>query len=147
MSFTGNHMPDSFKRQLLEGVHDFRPEAHVFKLALYTSSATLNAATTEYTPEGEVAATGDYTTGGVVLTCTGVASGGGVGFASFAPISIAAGTLTARGALIYNSTPNHTYTNPACLVLDFGSDKVISGKPFQITFPEASERTAILRIA
>ena len=148
MSFTGNFMATSFKKQLLEGVHDFRlTGGDTFKLALYTNSASFTAATTAYTATNEVANSGTYAAGGGTLTRIDPTVSGTTAFADFADISFTSATITARGALIYNSTPAHTYTNPVALVLDFGADKTATSGTFTVQFPTADASNAILRIA
>lgn len=139
----------SFKVELMQAVHNFGPtSADTFKIALYTSSASIGAATTAYTTSGEVSGTG-YTAGGVTLTIsttpTSGVNGSGVptAFVSFAPVSWAGATFTARGALIYNSTDG----NKSVAVLDFGADKTVSNDTFQITFPTASADSAVVRIS
>ena len=147
MAFTGNFFCTSFKRQLLEGVHDFRlTTGDVFKLALYTNAATLNAATTAYTATGEVPNSGSYTAGGGALTNVSPSASGTTAFTDFADLTFTTATITARGALIYNSTPTHTYTNPSCIVLDFGTDKTSTSGDFTISFPTADAANAIIRI-
>lgn len=144
MAFTGNYMPTSFKIQLLNGLQNF--SANTFKIALYTSSATLDANTTAYTTSNEVAATGNYTTGGNVLSVTTTPTNGGSGttaYIDFADTTWSAATITARGALIYNSSQ----ANSAVAVLDFGSDKTSTDGDFTIQFPAATNTTAIIRIA
>jgi hypothetical protein len=141
-------MPTSFKQQLLEAVHDFRNSGgDTFKIALYTSSATLGASTTAYSSTNEVASGGGYTTGGETLTRVNPTTSGTTAFTDFADVTWSASTITARGALIYNTTPTHTYTNPACAVLDFGSDKVSTSGDFTVVFPTADASNAIIRIA
>lgn len=156
-------MCTSFKAELMLGVHDFRPSAQpgadVFKLALYTSSASLDANTTAYTSSDEVSSVGsNYTAGGGALTNLGVTAtnsnaSSGTGFLDFSDLTFANATITARGALIYNSTPSAnsnsdtTLTNAAVAVLDFGSDKTASNGDFTIIFPTATNTTAIIRIA
>lgn len=135
----------SFKRQLLEGVHDFRAAGgDTFKIALYSDAATLNAATTAYGATGEVAASG-YTAGGAVLTNIAPGVSDATATASFSTATWTA-TLTARGALIYNTTPNGAYTNPACVVLDFGMNRVSTAGVFTVRFPLAAAATALIRI-
>lgn len=145
-------MCTSFKEEVLLGVHDFRSTGgDTFKLALYTSLANLDANTASYTTAGEVVGV-NYTAGGAVLTNDGVAASDGTGFATFSNLTFANSTITARGALIYNSTPsangaaNTPLTNPAVAILDFGADKVSSNSSFTITFPAATSTTAIIRI-
>jgi hypothetical protein len=139
-------------------VHDFRVTGgDTFKLALYTSSATIDANTTAYTASNEVTGT-NYTAGGGTLTRLGVVTSNnnastGVGFTDFSDLTFANATITARGALIYNNTPsansnaNTTLTNAAVCALDFGSDKTSTDGDFTIVFPTATNTTAIIRIA
>jgi hypothetical protein len=124
----------SFKQQLLQAVHNF--DTDTFKVALYTASADLSATTTVYTATGEVVGTG-YTAGGAATT-TSVSVTDTTAFVNFSNVVWTA-ALTARGALIYNST-----TNAAVAVLDFGNDKQ-AGPNFVVTFPTASSTTAIIR--
>ena len=136
---------NSFKQQLLEGKHDFQfSGGDVFKLALYVSTATLNSATTAYTTTGEVTASGQYTAGGGELVkpnpSTSVASG--VAIVDFADLSFTGVTITARGALIYNTSTS----NAAVAALDFGSDKTETSGTFTIQFPAFTTSAAILRI-
>jgi len=152
-------MCTSFKAQLMLGVHDFRPNgqagADVFDLALYTSAANLDANTTTYTATGE--ATG-VTAGGLALTNIGVGTTNtnataGTGFTDFADLTFSNVTTTARGALIYNTTPsardnaNAALTNAAVCVLDFGGDKTSTAGDFTIIFPAFDASNAIIRIA
>jgi len=147
-------MPTSFKGELLLGVHDFRVTGgDTFKLALYTTTATLDATTTAYSATNEVVGTG-YTAGGANLSNLGGAvTSGTTGFTDFTDLTFSASTITARGALIYNTTPsaqsnaNTALTNPAVAVLDFGSDKTSTAGDFTIIFPAAAAATAIIRIA
>jgi hypothetical protein len=144
MAFTGNYMPTSFKIQLLNGVQNF--SSNTFKIALYTNTATLDADTTAYTTSGEVASGGNYVTGGNTLSVTTTPTNGGSGttaFIDFADTTWSAATITARGALIYNSTQ----ANAAVAVLDFGSDKTSTTGDFTVQFPAATNTTAIIRIA
>lgn len=148
MAFTGNFMCTSFKQQLLEGVHDFRAAGgDTFKLALYTNSASFTAATTAYTATNEVANSGSYSAGGGTLTNVNPSASGTTALTDFADITFTSATITARGALIYNTTPAHTYTNPTVVVLDFGADKTSTSGDFQIVFPTADASNAIIRIA
>lgn len=141
-------MCTSFKDQLLEGAHDFRSSGgDTFKLALYTSAATLGASTTAYSATNEVPNSGTYTAGGGALTNISPTTSGTTAFADFADLSFTSATITARGALIYNTTPAHTYTNPAVAVLDFGADKISTTGTFTIQFPAADATNAIIRIA
>ena len=141
-------MCTSFKDELLEGVHDFRAVGgDTFKLALYTSAATLGASTTAYTSSNEVANSGTYSAGGGTLTNISPTTSGTTAFTDFDDISFTSATITARGALIYNTTPAHTYTNPAVIVLDFGGDKISTAGTFTIQFPAATSTDAIIRIS
>jgi len=134
---------NSFKGQLLQGQHNFTlTTGNVFKLALYTSAATLSSATTVYTSTNEVVNTGQYVTGGGVLTNVSPVVSGGIAFIDFADISFTGVTLTAAGALIYNTSN----TNAAVCVLDFGSDKTATSGTFTIQFPADTTAAAILRI-
>lgn len=143
----------SFLGQLMLGVHDFRATSgDTFKIALYSSSASLGATTTAYTSSGEISGTG-YSAGGATLTNLGVGASDGVGYVDFADASWDTATFSAvRGALIYNTTPSaldnsgNVLTNPSVCVLDFGSDKSASGTTFLVTFPAAASTTAIIRI-
>ena len=144
MAFTGNYMPTSFKIQLLNGLQNF--SANTFKIALYTSSATLDANTTAYTTSNEVPSTGNYTAGGNTLSVTTTPTNGGSGttaYIDFADTTWSAATITARGALIYNNSQG----NSAVAVLDFGSDKTSTDGDFTVQFPAATNTTAIIRIA
>jgi len=134
---------NSFKGQLLQGSHNFTTTTgSQFKLALYTSAATLDSSTTVYANTNEVANTGQYITGGGVLANVSPVVSSGVAFVDFADISFTGVTLTARGALIYNST----LTNAAVCILDFGSDKTATSGTFTIQFPADTTAAAILRI-
>jgi hypothetical protein len=150
MAFTGNYMCTSFKKELMYGAHDFDASSgDTFKIALYTSSATMTAATTAYATTNEVSGTG-YTSGGEALTPVDPTSSGTTALTDFADETWGSSTITARGALIYNSTPNTTsisLTNPAILVLDFGADKAVTSGNFTVVFPTADASTAIIRIA
>jgi hypothetical protein len=148
MAFTGNFMATSFKQQLLEAVHDFRlTGGDTFKLALYDNNASFTAATTAYTTTDEVGDSGSYAAGGGDLTRINPTTSGTTAFTDFADLTFTSATITARGALIYNSTPTHTYTNPVAVVLDFGSDKTSTSGDFTIVFPTADASNAIIRIA
>lgn len=153
-------MSTSFKAQLLLAVHDFRPTGgDTFKLALYTSSASLDANTTTYAATNEVSSSGtNYTAGGNALTNTGVGTTNinantGTGFTDFSDLTFTNANFTARGALIYNTTPsansnaNTTLTNAAVCVLDFGADKTATDGDFTIIFPTNDASNAIIRIA
>lgn len=148
MAFSGNYLVTSFKQQILEAVHDFRASGgDTFKLALYTNSASFDASTTAYTATNEVGASGSYSAGGGTLSQVNPTTSGTTAFTDFADLTFTSATITARGALIYNTTPSHTYTNPAVLVLDFGADKTSTSGDFSIIFPTADASNAIIRIA
>lgn len=135
---------NSFKSELLGAVHDFdSANAQVFKLAMYTSAANLSAATTAYTATGEVAASGQYAATGGVLTSKQVSLDSATAIVTFADLSFTGVTLTARGAVIYNSS----VSNAAVCVLDFGADKTATSGTFTIQFPAFTAAAAILRIA
>ena len=135
---------NSFKKEILEGIHDLESGGDTFQLALYTSVATLSSATTSYTTSSEVAASGEYTAGGGVLQTQQVSlATGGVAIVDFADLSFTGVTLTARGALIYNTTE----AKKAVCVLDFGADKTATSGTFTIQFPQFTSSSAILRIA
>jgi hypothetical protein len=138
-------MCTSFKQALLDGEMDFSSDtSQVFKIALYTSSATLGAATTAYSVTNEVSGTG-YTAGGNTLTISAnPTTSGTTAFLDFADTTWAAATITARGALIYKADGAG---DPAIAVLDFGSDKTSTAGDFTIQFPTADASNAILRIA
>ena len=134
---------NSFKGELLTGTHNFTAATgNVFKLALYTSAATLSSATTVYANTNEVANSGQYVTGCGVLTNVSPVVSSGVAFIDFSDLSFTGVTLTARGALIYNTSA----TNKAVCVLDFGSDKTATSGTFTIQFPADTTAAAILRI-
>lgn len=135
-------MCTSFKKELLEGIHDFRTTGDTFKLALFTSSASLDATTTAFSVTNEVSGTG-YTSGGNTLTNVNPTSSGTTAFTDFADTTFSSATITAAGALIYNSTES----DAAVAVLDFGSDKTSTNGDFTIQFPTADASNAIIRIA
>jgi hypothetical protein len=152
MAFTGNFMATSFKLEILSGIHAFNTTvvragtgADTFKIALYTSSATLDASTTAYSATNEITNTSGsaYVAGGNTLTGSTTSSSGTTAWADFADSSWSTASFTARGALIYNSTQS----NKAVVVLDFGSDKTASAGTFTIVFPTADASNAIIRIA
>lgn len=142
MAFTGNYVCTSFLSGALDGDFDFGPgTADIYRIALYTNEATLNAQTDAYTTTGEVVASG-YTAGGPIIIPTkgigNTSTSGGTAFVSFANVTVSA-ALTARGALIYK------VGGGAICVLDFGSDKT-STTSFQISFPAANASDALIRI-
>jgi hypothetical protein len=133
-------MCSSAKGEFLAGVHDL--DTDVIKMALYTSAATLSAATTTYTATEEVVGTG-YVAGGNTLTSPVISVDGTTGICDFADSTWAASTISARGALIYNASK----ANRAIAVLDFGSDKTSVAGPFTVVMPAFVAATAIVRIA
>lgn len=153
MAFTGNYMCTSFKQELMLAVHDFRSASgDTFKLALYDNSASFSAATTAYTATNEVPNSGSYAAGGGSLTNGDPATSGTTAFADFADLSFTSATITAYGAMIYNSTPSANgvlgpLTNPAVAILDFGGAKISTTGTFTIIFPVADASNAIIRIA
>ena len=136
-------MCTSFKKELLTATHNFATNGNAFKLALYTSSATMGATTTAYSTAQEISNTGSYAAGGGTLTKVAPASSGTTGFTDFADLSFTTATITARGALIYNDTNG----DKAVCALDFGGDKSSSSGTFTIQFPAADASNAIIRIA
>jgi len=143
---------NAFKKQLLEGDQNFSSSSgDKFKLALYTSSATLNSTTTAYAtnPGGgadtEVADSGTYAAGGGALTNSGTSITDGVARCDFADLSFTGVTITSRGALIYNTSS--AVTNAAVCVLDFGADKTATSGTFTIQFPAPTSTAAILRVS
>ena len=133
-------MCTSFKTELLGGVHDLDTDA--IKIALFTSTATLGAATTAYSTTNEVSGTG-YTAGGNTLTGAAISASGTTAIVDFDNTTWASSTITARGAMIYNSSKS----NRAIAILDFGSDKTSTDGDFTVQFPVADASNAILRIA
>ena len=136
-------MCTSFKTELLTGTHDFtNSSGDTFKLALYTSSATLDASTTAYTTTNEASGTG-YSAGGGTLANVTPTSSGTTAFTDFSDLTFSSATITARGCLIYNDTDS----DKAVAVLDFGGDKTSTNGDFTIQFPTADASNAIIRIA
>jgi hypothetical protein len=136
---------NSFKSQLLGGAHDFDSgSGQVFKLALFQSNAVLNATTTVFTSTNEVANTGQYVSGGGILASQTVSLDGSVGIVDFADLSFTGVTLSALGAVIYNTSFG---SNAAVCVLDFGAVKSATSGTFTIQFPAFTSAAAILRIA
>lgn len=145
-------MCTSFKQELLVGTHNFtNSSGDTFKLALYAiggggksgTTATLGAATTAFTTTGEIANSGSYSSGGGTLTNVTPTTSGTTAFTDFADLSFTTATITARGALIYNSSDS----NKAVCALDFGGDKTSTAGTFTIQFPTANASNAIIRIA
>ena len=146
MAITTNAICNTFKKELLQGKHDFDTSSDTYKLAMYTSTATLGASTQNYTTSSEVSSSG-YTAGGKALVNQGVKVSSGVAITDFADLSFTGVTLTARGALIYNTTTDGgTGTTDAVAVLDFGGDKTATAGTFTIQFPAFTTSAAILRL-
>jgi len=134
----------SFKQEILVEGHNFTASTgDTFKIALYSSDATLSASTTAYSDTNEVSDSGTYSAGGGSLTAVTPTTSGTTAFCDFANISFTSATITARGALIYNSSAS----NKAVVVLDFGGDKTSTSGTFTIAFPAADSSNAILRLA
>ena len=147
----------SFKSELLQGIHNFHNGAgggtttttgtgNTFKIALYTSSATLAASTTAYATTNEVSGT-NYTAGGNTLTNVDPSASGTTALTDFSDTTWSSATITANGALIYNSSTTAGTANRAVVVLAFGADKTSTAGDFTITFPAADASNAIIRIA
>ena len=136
MAFSGNYMCTSFKQELLVGSHNFTASSgDTFKLAMYTNSASFDAATTAYTTSNEVSGTG-YSAGGGTLTNVTPTTSGTTALTDFADLTFGSSTITARGALIYNTTTGSgSGTTDSVVVLDFGADKASSAGDFTIVFP------------
>lgn len=141
---------NSFKKEVLFGAHDFDASSgDTFKLALFTSDASLSSTTTAFSSSNESSGT-NYSSGGSSLTSIDPALSSTTAVCDFSNLTFSNVSVTARGALIYNSTPNTTsisLTNPAVCVLDFGGDITASAGDFLITFPAAGASTAIIRLA
>ena len=141
-------MCTSFKQELLQGQQNFTASTGpTFKLALYTSSATLDATTTDYSATNEVSGTG-YSAGGGTLTNVTPTTSGTTAFTDFADLTFSSATITANGAFIYNTTTGGgTGTTDSVVVLAFGGDKTSTAGDFTIQFPTADASNAIIRIA
>ena len=136
-------MCTSFKKELLEGVHNFKNSGgSTFNLALYTSSASLGASTTAYTTSNEASGT-NYSSGGSALTNVTPSTSGTTAIVDFADLTFGTATITARGCLIYNTTNS----NKAVCAIDFGGDKTSTAGDFTIVFPAATATGAIIRLA
>jgi|TARA_R110002033_G_C3741035_1_gene225101 hypothetical protein len=133
----------SFKKELLEATHNFSASGgNSFKLALYTSSATLGATTTAFTTTGQASGT-NYSSGGSALTNIAPLTSGTVGFTDFSDLTFGTATITARGCMIYNDTNG----DKSVATIDFGGDKTSTAGDFTIVFPAKASGTAIIRIA
>jgi hypothetical protein len=138
-------MCTSFKQELMVGTHNFTTSTgDTFKLALYDNNASFTAATTAYTATNEVGDSGSYAAGGGALTNVTPTTSGTTALTDFADLEFTSATITARGALIYNSTASG---DPTVAVLDFGADKTSTTGTFTIQFPTADASNAIIRIA
>jgi|TARA_R110002020_G_scaffold13362_2_gene48273 hypothetical protein len=147
MAFSGNFMCTSFKKELLEGVHNFKNSGgNTFNIALYTNSASFTAATTAYTTSNEITNTSGsaYSAKGNSLTRVDPATSGTTAFTDFADSSWSSASFTARGALIFNDSASG---DPSVVVLDFGADKTASNGTFSVVFPAADASNAVIRIA
>jgi hypothetical protein len=146
MAITTNAITNSFKEDLLNGLHDFAVSTgDVYKLALYDSSASIGADTTSYAVgiSGQVPDTGQYAAGGGALVNALVSLNGTTAFVDFDDLSFTGVTLTARGALIYNTSES----SKSVCVLDFGGDKTATSGTFTVQFPDANDTQAIIRIS
>lgn len=130
---------NSYKREILQGVHE---AGDTYVLALYTSAATLSAATTVYTSSNEVGASGTYSAGGGTLAGFSVTGAGAIARLDFDTLVFTGATITARGALVYNSSKG----NKAVAVFDFGSDIISSAGPFKLTMPSVGDASSLVRI-
>ena len=133
-------MCNSFKTELLGGTHDL--DTDVIKIALYTSSATLDASTTAYTTSNEVTGSSGYTAGGNTLSGAAITLSGSTAIVDFSDTTWSTATITARGALIYNSSKS----NKAIAVLNFGGDKTSTNDDFKVEFPPAVPGSAIIQV-
>lgn len=133
----------SFKQELIEGLHDFNASGgNAYKIALFTSSATLSSATTVYSATNEASGTG-YTAGGAALTNIDPTTSGTTAYLDFDDASWTSASFTCAGALIYNTTNG----NRAVCVLDFGGDQQVTSGTFTVQFPTADASNAIIRIS
>ena len=150
-------MCTSFKQEILQGIHNFTSgsgggtttstgSGNAFKVALFTSSASLGAGTTAYSSSNEASGTG-YSAGGAALTNVTPTTSSTTALTDFADVTWSSSSITARGALIYNSSTAAGSANRAVIVLNFGSDKSSSSGDFTIQFPTADASNAIIRIA
>ena len=142
----------SFKQELLQGKHDFDSSGgDTFKIALFTSSASLGASTTDYSTSNEISNTSGsaYSAGGATLTNQGVSLSSTTAFTDFADVSYTSASFTANGAMIYNTTTDGggSSTTDAVAIIAFGSDKTATNGTFTIQFPAADASNAIIRLA
>jgi len=142
MAITTNAICNSFKGQILTATHNFTlTTGNKFKLAMYTTAATLGASTTSFTTSGQVSSSG-YTSGGKALVNSGVKVSSAIAITNFSNVSFTGVTLSARGALIYNTSA----TNKAVCVLDFGGTKTATAGTFTVQFPAFTTAAAIIRL-
>lgn len=145
MAITTNAICNSFKKELLQATHNFGTTSgtgNKFKLAMYTTAATIGASTTSFTTGGQVTSPAGYVSGGKALVNSGTSLASAVAITNFSNLSFTNVTLTARGALIYNTSAS----NKAVCVLDFGGNKTATAGTFTIQFPAFTTTAAILRI-
>ena len=135
---------NTFKTEVLRAIHNFTNGGNTFRLALYTSSATLNKTTTAYTTSNEVANGDGYTTKGIALTNVTPALSGDTAVCDFSNVSFTSASFTANGCLIFNDTAAN---DPSVCAIAFGGDKTVTNGTFTIEFPAADASNAILRIA
>ena len=142
---------NSFKQEILVGTHNFTASSgNTFKIALYTSSASLGASTTAYSTSNEISNTSGsaYTAGGATLTNNGVSLSSTTAFVDFADVTYSSASFTANGAMIYNTTTDGgSGTTDAVAIIAFGGDKTASNGTFKIEFPAADASNAIIRLA
>ena len=144
MAFSGNFMCTSFKKELMEGVHNFKNSGgNTFQIALYTDSASFTAATTAYTSSNEISGSG-YTAKGNTLTRVDPTTSSTTAYTDFADSTWSSSTITAMGAMIFNDSASG---DPSVVILDFGADKSSSSGDFKVVFPTADSSNAIIRIA
>ena len=141
----------SFKQELLQGKHRFESSGgHTFKIALFTSSASLGASTTDYSTSNEISNTSGsaYSAGGATLTNSGVSLSSTTAFTDFSDVTYSSASFTANGAMIYNTTTDGgSSTTDAVAIIAFGSDKTATNGTFTIQFPAADASNAIIRLA
>jgi hypothetical protein len=141
MAFTGSAICTSFKKELGQAIHNVDTAGDVFKVALYTNVASIDATTTVYSATNEVAGAG-YAAGGYTLTNQAASTSGTTAYFGWVTYVTANLTATTRGALIYNSSK----ANRAAIVLDFGTDITKSAAPLTITMPTFDVTNALIRI-
>ena len=144
MAFSGNFMCTSFKKELMEGVHNFKNSGgNTFRMALYTDDSSFTAATTAYTTSNEISGT-NYTAKGNSLTRVDPTTRRTTAYTDFADTSWSTATFTAMGAMIFNDSASG---DPSVVILDFGADKTATAGTFTVAFPAADASNAIIRIA